>query len=86
MRKKFTWILLGVLAAVLVGVPALGAGDTLVVGLMAPPRTMNPHGSDSDANLSIMANIFDGLLERDASGNLHPGLAVSWERVDALTG
>ena len=59
--------------------------DTLVVAVAAPPQTMNPLGSDSDCNLSIMANIFDGLLQRDAQGNLQPALAISWERIDALT-
>ena len=59
--------------------------DTLIVAVASPPRTMNPHGSDADCNLSVMANIFEGLLYRDAPGKLGPGLATSWKRIDELT-
>lgn len=59
--------------------------DTLIVAVASPPRTMNPHGSDADCNLSVMANIFEGLLYRDAPGKLEPGLATSWKRIDELT-
>ncbi len=59
--------------------------DTLIVAVAAPPRTMNPHGSDADCNLSVMGNIFEGLLYRDAPGKLEPGLATSWKRIDELT-
>ncbi len=59
--------------------------DTLIVAVGAPPRTMNPHGSDADCNLSVMGNIFEGLLYRDAPGKLEPGLATSWKRIDELT-
>jgi len=89
MRKLGFLLVVSVLIIGLVGTFAVtGVGkskDTLVIAVAAPPRTMNPLGSDSDANLSIMANIFDGLLQRDSQGNLHPALATSWERIDALT-
>jgi len=86
MKGRVAWILIGLFVAILGSASILGmAKDTLVVAVMAPPRTMNPHGSDADCNLQIMANIFDGLLQRDADGNLLPALATSWERVDALT-
>ncbi|NVJ90624.1 MAG: ABC transporter substrate-binding protein [Methylocystaceae bacterium] len=55
------------------------------VGVPADVQTMEPNGASTDSNLSVMANIFDGLLQRDASGKLIPALAESWERVDALT-
>lgn len=61
------------------------SGDTLTVGVAAPPATMNPHGMDADSNLSIMSNLFNGLLLRNTQGKLQPALATSWERVDALT-
>lgn len=58
----------------------------LVVAVDTSPRTMNPHGSDADANLSKMANIFDGLLQRTgAGGKLAPALAERWEHPDMLT-
>lgn len=59
--------------------------DSINVAVAAAPQTMNPHGSDSDCNLSVMSNIFEGLLYRDVAGKLGPGLATSWERVDDLT-
>ena len=65
--------------------PALAA-SSLVTAQDTPPRTMNPHGSDADANLSYMANFFDGLLQRKGpEGTLAPALAVRWERLDELT-
>jgi len=43
------------------------AKDSINVAVGSPPQTMNPHGSDSDANLGIMANMFEGLLYRDGT-------------------
>lgn len=64
---------------------AIGA-SSIVVAVDTPPRTMNPHGSDADANLSIMANFFDGLMQRKApEGNLFPALALRYEHPDLLT-
>jgi len=83
-KKTITLLLLGLLVVGLTGLVGV-AKDTIIVGVGAPPRTMNPYGSDSDANLSVMSNIFDGLLQRDANGDLLPALATAWERVDALT-
>lgn len=65
--------------------PAAFSAD-LVAAVDNPPRMMNPHGDDSDAGLSYMANFFDGLLQRTgASGELAPALALKWEHPDALT-
>ena len=65
--------------------PALAA-SSLVTAQDTPPRTMNPHGSDADANMSYMANFFEGLLQRKGpEGTLAPALAVRWERLDELT-
>lgn len=50
---------------------------TISIGVPASVATMEPNGSSTDSNLSVMANIFDGLLQRDASGKLMPALAVS---------
>lgn len=62
------------------------AKSDLVIAIDAPPRTMNPHGSDADSNLGIVANIFDGLLQRPGTdGHLKPALATKFERINALT-
>jgi len=89
--KKLTSIIIVILLLVLglimttliSGVAAVK--DGINVAVAAPPQTMNPHGSDSDCNMSVMGNIFEGLLYRDVAGKLVPGLATSWERVDNLT-
>ena len=68
------------------GINSIAASkDNIKVAVAAPPSTMNPHGTDSDSNLSVMGNIFEGLLYRNAAGELLSGLATSWERIDTLT-
>lgn len=81
-------ILILVLVASLLLVGSMGAlaqDEKVTVAVDAPPRTMDPHGSDADSNLSVMSNFFEGLLQRNTKGELLPGLATSWERVDRLT-
>lgn len=87
-KKLFLMAIVGLLAAALLS----GAGGTalaaskLVLAVDTPPRTMDPHGSNADANLSIMTNIFDGLLQRQgATGKLIPALATGFEHPDLLT-
>ena len=62
----------------------MAAGDSLVAAVDTPPRTMNPHGSDADSNLSVMANFFEGLLQLQ-DGVFKPALAESYEHPDLLT-
>lgn len=79
-------ILFVVVSLLLVGsMGALAQDEKVTVAVDAPPRTMDPHGSDADSNLSVMSNFFEGLLQRNTKGELLPGLATSWERVDRLT-
>jgi len=68
------------------GINSIAASkDSIKVAVAMPPRTMNPHGSNADCNLSAIGNVFEGLLYRNIEGKLLPGLATSWERVDDLT-
>lgn len=64
---------------------AQGGGRTLTIGVGAPPVTMDPMGSDSDSNMSIVTNIFDTLIQRDQQGKLQPDLATSWKNIDPNT-
>ena len=74
-----------IFSALLLAGPVSAAAD-LVVAVDSPPRMMNPHGDDSDAGLSFMANFFDGLLQRVApDGKLAPALAERWEHPSMLT-
>ncbi|SLM32357.1 putative Dipeptide ABC transporter, substrate-binding protein [Desulfamplus magnetovallimortis] len=72
---------------ILMVLPALCfAKADLTIAVDSPPKTMNPHGYNSDANLSYMSNFFDGLLQRaPKDGKLMPALATEWERIDELT-
>ncbi|HZK11501.1 MAG TPA: ABC transporter substrate-binding protein [Atribacterota bacterium] len=78
------FLVLGLFMTTLISGVAAGK-DSINVAVAAPPRTMNPHGADADSNMSVMGNIFEGLLYRDAAGKLGPGLATSWERIDDVT-
>ncbi len=88
--RKLTYIIvilflvLGLIMTTLISGVFAGK-DSIKVAVAMAPRTMNPHGSNADCNHSVVANIFDGLLYRDVTGELGPGLATSWERVDGLT-
>ena len=87
MKRISVLLLLGIFMGTLLSLTgqAIGA-SSIVVAVDTPPRTMNPHGSDADANLSVMANFFEGLLQRKApEGNLFPALAVRYEHPDLLT-
>ncbi|HZS85385.1 MAG TPA: ABC transporter substrate-binding protein [Stellaceae bacterium] len=68
-------------------VPSAAAADEkpIIVGVGAAPQSMDPQSADVDSNLSAMANMFEGLVQRDTAGTLKPALATSWERVDELT-
>jgi len=87
--KKNYFLALLLMAVLVVSCFSLGVyakdGDKLSIGIAAPPRTMNPHGSDADSNLSIMSNMFEGLLQRTVNGELKPALATSWERMGMNT-
>ena len=86
MRRLALFVSLAFLIIGLVGGSTFAKTQkTLIVAVGAPPRTMNPHGSDADCNLGVMSNIFEGLLHRDTAGKLGPGLATSWKRIDDLT-
>ncbi len=83
-RKLLTSVLCAGLILCLWG-PAQ-AQTSLVVAVDSAPRMMNPHGDDSDAGLSFMANFFDGLLQRKGpEGELLPALAERWEHPDEFT-
>jgi len=86
MRSKLAILLVGLLTLGFLSAGSAAAETSLVVAVDTPPRMMNPHGDDSDAGLSFMANFFDGLLQRKGpDGKLVPALAERWEHPDLLT-
>jgi peptide/nickel transport system substrate-binding protein len=85
MRKATLFVtLLAALCLLVMAVGPASAQSALKVAIDSPPRTMNPHGSDADSNLSVMANFFDGLLQLK-DGEFKPALAVRYEHPDLLT-
>ena len=86
MKKTLVSIFVGVLVGAFMGFAGGAGASSIVIAVDTPPRTMNPHGSDADANLSVMANLFEGLLQRKApEGNLSPALAERYEHPDLVT-
>jgi len=86
MKRTFLLFLVGIFMGTLFAFTGQAIGSSIVVAVDAPPRTMHPNGSDADCNLSVMANFFDGLLQRKGpEGKLVPALAVRYEHPDLLT-
>ncbi|SMC16714.1 peptide/nickel transport system substrate-binding protein [Desulfacinum hydrothermale DSM 13146] len=86
MKSKMAMLLVGLMTLGLLAAAPAAAETSLVAAVDTPPRMMNPHGDDSDAGLSFMANFFDGLLQRKGpDGKLMPALAERWEHPDLLT-
>jgi peptide/nickel transport system substrate-binding protein len=57
----------------------------MTVDMDADIDSLDPYLSYTPSSLSIQHNIFDYLLERDASGKIVPGLAESWSAIDNTT-
>ena len=66
------------------GMPALAADKVLTVGAAVFPDSLRA-GTSSFASLSLVSQTNDMLVMRDDKGDLHPGLATSWEAIDPTT-
>lgn len=54
--------------------------DTLVIGQVSEPRTLDPHVATSTNDFRILANIYEGLVQfADGSLEIVPALAESWD-------
>lgn len=80
---KLTYRALSGLAMLLV--PSLGVAQTLGIASSAPVTSIDPHYHTFAPNDSLSAHIFDRLVQRDASGAMIPGLALSWTLRDEKT-
>jgi len=60
-------------------------GDTVVFLIESSPTSLDPRVGIDAQSEHIDELLFDGLLERDASFNVSPGLAERWEQPDPLT-
>lgn len=61
------------------------AGGTLVVcdGIQEPP-SLDPHREFTEKSHTIIQQIYDGLVQFNADGEIEPALATEWHRVDPL--
>jgi ABC-type oligopeptide transport system substrate-binding subunit len=66
-----------VLASV-VGVPPAVAETVLRIANLAEPATLDPHKTETYAEINIIRNLFEGLVVLDPKGNVAPGAAESW--------
>lgn len=48
----------------------------------AEPSTLDPQLSTGKWESNVLIDLFEGLVARDAAGNIIPGVASSWERTD----
>ncbi|MCQ4158570.1 ABC transporter substrate-binding protein [Roseomonas sp. GC11] len=60
-------------------------GQTLTMGISAPPASIDPHYYTLTPSIMLSHHIFDTLVKRDENARLVPGLAESWRAVDPTT-
>lgn len=61
------------------------AGGDLIIAELSDASSLDPHGSNDVPSSNIQSNLYETLVNRDADGELVPGLAESWTQVDDLT-
>lgn len=59
--------------------------DNVTVVLRAEPSNVDPHRNTELVAMTTQVQIFETLVKKDATGNIIPGLAESWEQVDDRT-
>jgi peptide/nickel transport system substrate-binding protein len=64
---------------------AAAAGANLAIGLSADVTSLDPHFLAAQPNLTVGRHIFDSLTDVDERARIIPGLAVSWQALDATT-
>ncbi len=68
--------------ALLVALTAgLAGAQTLRVGIETPAQ-LDPAFASADAEILVLANVYDYLVDIDAANEVQPGLAESWEIAD----
>src|SRR5512143_2724012 len=75
-------LVLALLALVAAPAPvAAQAKDTLVVGLVSHPPTLDPHMHFERVGILVNINMFDSLLHKTAKLAYEPSLATSWKAI-----
>lgn len=64
---------------------AEASGGDLIIAESSDAQSLDPHGSNDVPSSNVQSNLYETLVDRDANGELAPGLAESWIQVDDLT-
>lgn len=72
-----------IMAAVFVLVGGVATASELRIGTASEPTFIDPHAADLGPNNDVRLHIFDSLIRIGANEELHQGLALSWQIVEA---
>lgn len=79
--KKFIALLLAVLNIVLFcGCSDNSASAIVYYGVITPPATLDPQLASTVTELTLVKNLYEGLMRKDASGNIVLGAAKTAEK------
>jgi peptide/nickel transport system substrate-binding protein len=79
-RSLFSRVAVGAVALAALG---LASGQSITIAISEGIQGFDPAGNNRTVASTVYPNIFDALVHKDAAGNMIPGLATSWEPVDA---
>jgi oligopeptide transport system substrate-binding protein len=82
MTHRFAFSMRALIATtILFFMSAVGAQTPSPLRVVVPaiPATLDPHLASSPVELAVASELFAGLVIRDASGKIVPGVAESWE-------
>lgn len=87
MKYRKTGVFLLVLSLLITSFSVISAQDetSLTIAQGTDAASLDPQRQNDAFTTSILSNIFDTLIYRDADLNLVPGLATEWELVDDTT-
>ena len=76
---------LALVSGLLLGAPAVGAEGTFTVAALAEPPSAESIYAYNANSRTVMGNIYESLVGRDADNAFVPELATSWEQLDDRT-
>ena len=67
------------------GSASTGKKDTLIVGMSADAKSIDPHGAGDSSSVNALNGVVETLVRYDDNGEIAPLLAESWEQIDELS-
>lgn len=79
--KKYIALLLAVINMLLI-CGCSGSSDSAIIyyGVKTPPTTVDPQLASTVTELTLVKNLYEGLVREDANGNIIPAVAESFEK------